>query len=549
MYEKFFGFTESPFAMTPDTRYLFYSNHHREAFASLRYGIEEKKGFIVITGEVGTGKTTTCRALLNQLDPSINVALIFNPMLNEKELLQAVIDDLEINRTGTTLKELVDILNEYLLEQTAQGKNTVIIIDEAQDLSPRVLEQIRLLSNLETEREKLLQIVLVGQPELMYILRKEELRQLRQRITVSYHLKPLNRDELKRYILHRLEVAGNASGVTFTDAAIRVIYKYTAGIPRMINSLCDKVLLGAYVQETHEITPSLVKSSIRDLEGYRFPYLQKIVLPALGRVGKYVTIGAGLGLALFVLMWFAVNRDAVFDKMRTPDPVVSLPPAKDAQSSAEAPAVTTVEMIGFPEDVDEIGAFTSFLAHQGAATVFVPREPVSGRTAVLAQVLRRNGYESYFYSGNLFILKTIGLPVFIKVKLESGLFYLPIIEFNADGARVLVGPGREVSLEYPEIDRVFRGRAVVVFKPGKNYISPPLQRGVDSPRTVDLREGLRRVGYVSGGKGTVFDNELEDRLKEFQEDHALVPDGIYGEKTALVLYRVLDERGGTGTAK
>lgn len=269
MYKEYFGLGDEPFRMTPDTRYLFRSHRHEEAISSLLYGIGEKKGFIVITGEIGTGKTTLCRTLLNQLDPSTKTAVILNPSLSKSELLHAILDDLsiEVKAKNPSQKALLDTLNAFLIEQARAGGNVAVIIDEAQNLEIDVLESIRMLSNLETEQEKLLQIILVGQPELNDILKQPKLEQLRQRIAVRYHITPLERDEIPQYIAHRLMVAGNQKCVDFRSDAIEAIAHYTRGTPRLINIICDKCLLAAYALQTRVIDGRLAATAIADHEG------------------------------------------------------------------------------------------------------------------------------------------------------------------------------------------------------------------------------------------------------------------------------------------
>lgn len=272
MYKEYFGLTDEPFRMTPDTRYLFRSHRHEEAISSLMYGIGEKKGFIVITGEIGTGKTTLCRTLLNHLDPSTKTAVILNPSLSKSELLHAILDDLsiEVPDKNPTQKKLLDRLNAFLIEQAKVGGNVAVIIDEAQNLDADVLESIRMLSNLETEQEKLLQIILVGQPELNEILKLPKLEQLRQRIAVRYHITPLEKAEIPEYISHRLMIAGNQKCVQFREDAIEEIAAYTRGTPRLINVICDKCLLAAYACRTNVIDGHLARTAIADHEGPAF---------------------------------------------------------------------------------------------------------------------------------------------------------------------------------------------------------------------------------------------------------------------------------------
>jgi general secretion pathway protein A len=266
MYNDYYGFRESPFNITPDPRFLFFSQRHREAFNHVLFGIRERKGFIQLTGEVGAGKTTVCRAILEELGPRYKTALILNPCLTSAQLLRAVLTEFGLPRRVDRVASL-DTLNRFLLEQVATENEVVLIIDEAQDLNLELLEQVRLLSNLETDQRKLLQIVLIGQPELRDTLNARSLRQLRQRITVRYHLTPLDREETERYILHRMNVAGCDRAPTFTPWAVRRIHGYSKGIPRLINAAADKTLLAGFVADTDRLTARHVGRAIRELEG------------------------------------------------------------------------------------------------------------------------------------------------------------------------------------------------------------------------------------------------------------------------------------------
>jgi general secretion pathway protein A len=267
MYNEFYGFREAPFNITPDPRFLFFSDKHREAFNHVLFGIRERKGFIQITGEVGAGKTTVCRAILTELGENCKTALILNPMITATQMMRTILTELGLEPRKLDRTAYLDILNRFLLEQAEAGNDVVLLIDEAQDLEPELLEQVRLLSNLETDQRKLLQIVLIGQPELREKLDQRGLRQLRQRITVRYHLKSLNRFETERYIHHRLRVAGADGRPTFSPWAIRRVHAYAQGVPRLINAVCDKALLYGYVNGTYELKARAVSRAIRELEG------------------------------------------------------------------------------------------------------------------------------------------------------------------------------------------------------------------------------------------------------------------------------------------
>ncbi len=268
MYEDFYGLAEPPFNITPDPRYVFFSRRHRAAYEHMMFGITQRRGFIQLTGEVGAGKSTLCRLLLERLDPEqYATALILNPVMTGIQLVRSILRELGLNDRGNDRVRLVERLNSFLLEQAAGGRDVVLFIDEAQDMPEELLEQVRLLSNLETDDRKLLQIVLIGQPELRSKLERPELRQLRQRITVRYHLGPLDRRETEAYILHRLEVAGANGRPTFSPWAYRAIHRYSRGVPRLINAVCDGTLLAGWVDGLDHLGWRQVRRAVRQLEG------------------------------------------------------------------------------------------------------------------------------------------------------------------------------------------------------------------------------------------------------------------------------------------
>ena len=267
IYNEFYGFAEQPFNITPDPRFLFYSQRHREALNHMLFGVEERKGFIQVTGEVGAGKTTLCRAFLQGLGNAVTTGLIFNPCLTGYQLIRTILSEFGLKAPGNDRVRALEVLNEFLLAEFQTGRGVVLMIDEAQDLSPELLEQVRLLSNLETDQHKLLQIVLLGQPELRKILARPKLRQLQQRITVRYHLDALSASETENYVFHRLHVAGVDSRDVFSSWALRRIHSYSGGIPRLINVVCDKALLAGYVGGESQLTTRHVRQAVRELGG------------------------------------------------------------------------------------------------------------------------------------------------------------------------------------------------------------------------------------------------------------------------------------------
>jgi general secretion pathway protein A len=281
MYTQFFSLREEPFNMTPDPQFMYFSKKHMELLSSLHYGVQWRKGFIEVTGEVGAGKTTVCRMFLDNIKEKARTALVLNPNLSEIQLLQTICEDFGLECKTSSKKVLFDTLNAFLLDVLDEGKHAVLIIDESQNLSVRALEQIRLISNLETDKQKLIQIILVGQPELRTLLKKPELTQLRQRVSVRYHLTALTFTETEEYIMHRLAKAGAPAGaVNFSPQAIKAIYDYSKGIPRCINVLCDKIMLAAFVRETRQISFQLVTQAVKEVEGDIAPESFDALVPA-----------------------------------------------------------------------------------------------------------------------------------------------------------------------------------------------------------------------------------------------------------------------------
>lgn len=289
MYEDYFGFTEKPFSLTPDPKYLYRSETHGNAFELLQYAIRRREGFVVVTGDIGTGKTTLCRALLEQIDRRTFSALVLNPFLSEEDLLKLILQDFGVvsreemktgRLQGVSKQELIDTLYDFLLGLLPIRAGAVLIIDEAQNLPLQVLEQLRILSNLETDKEKLLQIIMVGQLNLQPLLRSPELRQLDQRVSIRYELKPLTRDEMVAYIAHRIRVAGGSNTVAFTPKALQQVHHYSGGIPRLVNLVCDRALLGAYSARASKVTHDLIERAaetldLRPIQRSRFAWLRR----------------------------------------------------------------------------------------------------------------------------------------------------------------------------------------------------------------------------------------------------------------------------------
>lgn len=303
MYESFYELKEKPFSLTPDPKFIYWSNKHREALASLLYAVRERRGFMVLTGEVGTGKTTLIRKLLGSLGDDTVTAFIFNPPRTVGELFAYMFEEFGLSLNGKTKGELVIQLSRFLIDRILKGQNTLLVIDEAQNLGPRMLEEIRLLSNLETNQEKLIQIILVGQPELAAMLKLPELRQLNQRVSVRYHLKPLNREETQEYVKQRLNIAGAMNNGIFDRAALEAIYRFSKGVPRLVNVISDHSLVSGYASDQRKVTVSLVREALKAVkgeEGLDKPGLGMALSRFAARAGVLVFLG--VLVTLFVIL-------------------------------------------------------------------------------------------------------------------------------------------------------------------------------------------------------------------------------------------------------
>lgn len=539
MYRDFFGFRDDPFRMTPDTRYLFESSRHQEAISALLYGIGERKGFIVISGEIGTGKTTLVRALLNRLDPKVRTAVILNPRLSETELLHAILDDLgvEVEEKSPTQKQLLDRLNAFLLDCSARGENVAVIVDEAQNLEAEVLEAIRLLSNLETEQEKLIQIILVGQPELNEILRLPRLEQLRSRIAVRYHITPLEPDEVPTYVRHRLRVAGNEHAVTFTDAAMKRLVEYSRGVPRLINVICDKCLLAAYVLEKREVDESIVEQAIRDHEG------PQVEFPTTGAAGMLATgasrAGAaarGNGAAANMTWRFAWGAAAALAIL-----AVSVWYAKN-----ETPAA--------PDSTAEDRSQTS---HAAASTLDEPRAAVLRKllaawrpelegeilsTADPEALARGLGLVPRTLRVNIASIEAVDLPAILPVARAGRTAYVALLGVGArtytlyDPAVGLRTIPRNPATRDP---RPYPGAVLLV--PDDPVLGSNLSAGDAGPRVARLQGLLRAVGETVDDPEGRFGVSTARAVRNFQARTGVVEDGVAGPvTTAALLARATD---------
>ena len=556
MYIGHFGLTEPPFSITPDPRYLYMSEAHREALAHLLYGIGEGGGFVQLTGEVGTGKTTLCRCLLEQLPARVDVAFIINPKLTDVELLATICDELRIPYpAGTTSRKVyVDALHQYLLDAHGRGRRTVLILDEAQDLAPDVLEQIRLLTNLETTTEKLLQIILIGQPELIRILERDDLRQLSQRVTARYHLRPFAEPDTRAYIAHRLAVAGAKEKIV-SDAATRAVHRASRGIPRLINAICDRALLGAFSQDRRRVTAPTVRRAAGEVLGAAGPrrgrpwrWVGAAVAAAALLAGAAMLIGqARTGTSPGGPFTSWIKREPTMSGAPPARPVPASPSASitstppDSKVAAPAPgaasekkpagpALTLGELLADPGvRADKKSAFASLYARW--------RLDFDGaKTTLGCERGRAEGLECLFKSGTWAKLRRYNVPAIIELSAPNGeRRYATVVALGDDTATLDFG-GRRYVLPFSEVDRYWEGPFIVLWKAASVTASSiaPGARGKDVEW---VRQRLSEMdGAPAGGRQRdVFDEDLRSRVMAFQRARSLVADGIVGEETLLHL--------------
>jgi general secretion pathway protein A len=526
MYTKFFGLTEKPFAITPDPRYLFMSEQHSEALAHLVYGISESGGFIQLTGEVGTGKTTLVRTVLGRLPAEVDVALILNPQLTALEFLIAICEELSTPppEDKNSAKSLVDTLNRHLLAAHARGRRTILLVDEAQNLSPDVLEQLRLLTNLETAKQKLLQIILIAQPELRDVLAREDLRQLAQRVTGRYHLEPLSREESGQYIDHRLKVAG-ALGEVFDDAAKQEVFNLSGGVPRIINVICDRAMLGAYSRETRNIGKKLVERAAAEVSGQKFAAgLIRWAVPALG------IAGAGI-IALGI--WSQMDRP----ESEAPE-ILSMPLVAPDSEVAITPDVE-LAAIALEDAMINASAFTDIKS--AMATMFdlwgIEYQVGNGTACSQAEAV---GLSCLYQRGSWTGIRQLDRPVMLTLTDRNGNTHQPVL-VSMDGEHGELAFGDIHSKHsIQEISTLWYGEYLLIWRP-PNGDAKAIKPGMRDENVRWLRQSLAAIDtdYDTDASAPAdldfFDKELEERLKDFQREHRLKVDGLAGQQTQIII--------------
>jgi general secretion pathway protein A len=596
MYNEYFGFKEAPFSIAPDPRYLYMTAQHRDALAHLVYGLNSEGGCILLTGEVGTGKTTICRCLLEQIPEQANVALVMNPKLNEIELLETICDELKITYpdADNSVKTYTDRIYEFLIKSNRENEKTVLIIDEAQNLDSKVLEQLRLLTNLETDQRKLLQIIILGQPELLDILARKEMRQLAQRITARFHLQPLSSEEVKAYVSHRLAVAGQNIQI-FPDNSIKLLYKLSNGVPRLINIICDRALLGAYVENQYNVTPRIIRKASKEV----FGELKNVEQQQKNRQLLFPAAAvAGLAILVIATFFYLEQPDATDQTTE-----IASEPASDAAPTALVSDTTKIgadnnpdEVSDEPQDIDDDayttasidtiddtvepaiddnGADTEFAVRPNSVTTSIDTGDTPSVTASAAkqnyddikQILddksndKASAYASLFRAwgkqynsktsvtacrqattfslsclhkqGNLNSLKQHNRPAVLSMINSTGeARYLTITSIDSDIASVSSGD-RQYTIRLRDLDDHWYGQYTLLWlKPGSysSAVSPG-----DSGSFVRWLD--KQISIVTGQQqdhiSNTYDEPLVAKVKSFQSQQGLIADGIVGPVTII----------------
>jgi general secretion pathway protein A len=547
MYESFFSLQEKPFALTPNPRFLFLSKTHNEVYAHLIYGIESRAGFVLVTGEVGTGKTTILRTLLSQMDrDKYRTAFIFNPKLTAFELLRNINREFGVADDATTNSDLIHALNAFLLSENDAGRTPILIIDEAQNLSGEVLEQIRLLSNLETESDKLIQIVLVGQPELQAHLSDHSLRQLNQRIAVRYQLQPLNRDETRSYILHRIKIAGRPDGGVFADAALKEIFHLSDGVPRRINLLCDRALLTAFSDEHAPVNRSDVRQAARELNGLgeEFSSNQRPWL-LLGVAALVLLLVAAVALFRFL--------PSTQEALPQPAQVTASRPAAQGEEVNQQPPLTgaaqqTTAAVAVRSQGDALPAQAQTTAPTDrllkSCNALLKRwdapalaDGTSGEPFDFDREFAVRGFNLARLAGSFSELRSYNVPLLLPLSDEQGGGYLALLsQSGPDRWRVAPAFNGRTELRSDELEQIGLNVALIpwIDFASIGYVAVPGSRG----------ENVRRLQFLLGLTGCLevptngrYNPASIDCIKSFQREHGLVVDGLVGPRTLIMLYQ------------
>lgn len=559
MYYDFFGFREPPFSIAPDPRYLYLSERHKEALAHLMYGVQGQGGFIVITGEVGTGKTTISRCFIENVPDHVDIALVLNPKLSARELLSSICDELEIaHPAGSSIKRLIDLINADLLAAHAAGRHKVLIIDEAQNLSAEVLEQLRLLTNLETAEKKLLQIVLLGQPELQEILARPDLRQLSQRVTARYHLDALDRSDLPGYLSYRVSVAGQRSDL-FTPAAISELHRRSGGVPRLINLISDRALLGAYAEGEHRVGRQHIRSASREVQGGKGWRRRTTRQPGASRSRWVLPLLAGIAVIALAAV-LMLNRQGVATLDQAMSVVASGPIERVAGESDTPPTVQAPENSGSDATVGQTSASAeapepSPTAEPPAFTLAQDGQTLAGAFSVLfgawgvdyvaanhpvaCDFAETLGLRCLNRQGNWRSLIRLDRPAILELRADDGSKqYVTVLHADASQATIGIAGNRTLSVPVSELEQYWYGDYSILWR-----LPPYLSQQPDSSKgasedvwlSAQLMQLIDRLADGAEERSRLASLSQEDQVRWYQRQRGLTNDGIAGTMTLIQL--------------
>ena len=539
MYLEHFGLLAAPFSIAPDPRYLYMSERHREALAHLLYGMESDGAFILLTGDVGTGKTTVSRCLLEQVPKNINIALVLNPKLTAVELLQVICDELHIERTteDVSVKSLVDDLNHFLLAAYANGKKTVVLIEEAQNLDLDVLEQLRLLTNLETNERKLLQVILLGQPEFLDVLDRPELSQLAQRITARFHLTPLSFHELEEYIAHRLAVAGCRRQL-FASGVLKQLYNYSGGVPRLINVICDRALLGIYVQGKYQIDKKTLGQAAKEVLGEN----KAIAVKSRSNFFKAKAVFvSGLLVLLVGVVFYAeffyksIKTDAQAS-YKTIEQVVEEERVIKKIDTEIQQAVKQVDYIEWPEHNLRLRSNT-----QAYRALFKSwqLDYQLGSNSTPCFFAKTKGLSCLQGQENMEYIRELNRPVILKLYDDfKQPQYAALLALDATTAKIQFGDEYQI-VSREQLEFYWQGEFSLLWKMPDDY-QDMIQPWSTSKAVLWLSEAMNKIeASTQKMPGNIYDRALMERVKKFQASQGLKSDGIVGVKTIMRINQML----------
>jgi general secretion pathway protein A len=534
MYTSFFGLNEKPFSITPDPRYLFMSARHGEALAHLVYGVTESGGFMQLTGEVGTGKTTLVRTLLlNRMPANADVAVVLNPQISAREFLISICEELgvAVPEERNSIKALIDALNHYLLNAHSEGRRTILVVDEAQNLAPDVLEEVRLLTNLETAKQKLLQIILIGQPELRDLLARNDLRQLAQRITGRYHLEPLSRDETAKYIEHRLKVAG-ALGEVFDAGAKREVFRISQGVPRLVNVICDRALLGAYSSESRRVNRRMIRRAAAEVTGKTGTsgWLRWAV-PLFG-------LAAAVVIVTSFLMTLGNSVESIDDNVDAPiaatQSLAEIQPLPDpVPIEAAEPEVSLDEQLHLARELtNTASALLTLLEIWGI-------DYQSGQPG--CEQAGAAGYQCVWQRGSWSGIRQFDRPAILTLIDSDGAAHNVVLTaIEDDMVELSIGSVR-VTHALADVSNMWFGQYMLLWQP-PDGISEAIRPGSIGPGVLWLRQSLASIDaryQTAAADSTEFDAELQQKVRLFQRDNRLNVDGLAGTQTQIIVNNLL----------